>query len=937
MAPPIPGLARPPARRSRSAGDVLAAIAAVVALAGLTVGVPAALVSFFGLPIPHSAPSLSLLTHQLDLLTILKILSVVVWLAWIQLVCCVAVEVAAAVRGHAVASQVPLAGGTQALIHRLVAAALLLFTAAAVLSPSLLHLGPSTSAATARPPAATAPAAAGQMPRYGLDVEHAGFVNAGRHAPEKYYIVKPPVGRYHESLWEIAENHLGNGRRYREIYELNQDRVQPDGTKLTIASLIRPGWVLQMPADAYGPGIHYAPGARAEGPVARYLDHGHEHRGAGEDALTRPAAVPATARGAGHDQRPAGHSATPRVAPAAPAGDGPMRDLAAASLLAAGLLAALGRRRREQLWRRAFGSRVPGPEGAAAEAEVALRLGASEPAVRALDASLRGLAADLATAGRTLPTVFLARLSDSQLALWIAPADPSPPPPWSAVSDGQTWQLSLAPSHALDRGHTAGVLAPFPGLVCVGTDSGGRVLVDLEAAYGLIAICGPAGRVQEALAAIAAELATNQWSDRMELILVGFGAELTLLAPDRVTATASLAEALPLLENRAERVSGALAATGLDSVLTGRARGVEPSAFAPCYLISAVPPDEDERARLLALARSRHENAAGYVVAGEVPGATWTWQLTDDGRLTADLLGVDVAAQLLPAAQYSAVIELFRSACEPALVPLGPPDPGGSAGQLASGSPVTVEVQILGQVLVRARGGIEPERVGLATEIVTYLATHPGGVNLNVLTGAIWPRGVTPEVRGAALARVADWLGTDSFGRSCLVSDEDDRLRLGPQARLDWDVFSALVAEAGQADGDEAEYLATALDLVHGQLLDGRGPGRYAWLAADDLEYEVTARVADAAHRLCELRLAARNPAGAMAACRAGLRLACSDELLWRDLLTAAHATGDEQLLRSVVDEVSARAALDEVLPRLAPQTEALIDEILPAWRTSVA
>src|SRR5581483_9241302 len=54
---------------------------------------------------------------------------------------------------------------------------------------------------------------------------------------EKIYVVQPPAGRFHESLWEIAQHHLGDGRRYREIFELNKDRVQPDGSKLTIASL----------------------------------------------------------------------------------------------------------------------------------------------------------------------------------------------------------------------------------------------------------------------------------------------------------------------------------------------------------------------------------------------------------------------------------------------------------------------------------------------------------------------------------------------------------------------------------------------------------------------------------------------------------------------------------------------------------------------------
>jgi hypothetical protein len=209
-----------------------------------------------------------------------------------------------------------------------------------------------------------------------------------------------------------------------------------------------------------------------------------------------------------------------------------------------------------------------------------------------------------------------------------------------------------------------------------------------------------------------------------------------------------------------------------------------------------------------------------------------------------------------------------------------------------------------------------------------------------VLTAALWPRGVSAEVRDAALARAADWLGTDSIGRPHLATDASGRLRLGSGVRVDWHVFRALVAHANQAAAsggpDEDEYLSRALDLIDGQLLDGRDPGRYAWLATDDLEYEVTAQVADAAHRLSGLWLAAGHPHDAAEAARAGLRLAFNDELLWRDLLRAAQATGQEQVIRAVVDEVSARTALDEVLPRMAPETESLIDEILPSWRSSV-
>ena len=59
MAPPIPGL-RPPVRiRHRTAGDVLAGVAAVLALTALTIGVPIALITVVGLPLPHTMPSAS--------------------------------------------------------------------------------------------------------------------------------------------------------------------------------------------------------------------------------------------------------------------------------------------------------------------------------------------------------------------------------------------------------------------------------------------------------------------------------------------------------------------------------------------------------------------------------------------------------------------------------------------------------------------------------------------------------------------------------------------------------------------------------------------------------------------------------------------------------------------------------------------------------------
>ncbi|HEY3953802.1 MAG TPA: bacterial transcriptional activator domain-containing protein [Streptosporangiaceae bacterium] len=651
------------------------------------------------------------------------------------------------------------------------------------------------------------------------------------------------------------------------------------------------------------------------------------------------------------------HNGPGTVARPAPAGPPVFpHELAASSLLAAGLLTALGRRKREQLWQRAFGSTVARPDGPAAVAESALRLGANPSAVRALDHGLRSLSQELAAQGRIPPAVFAAHIGQVNLDLWIAAADPNPPRPWEPVDDGQVWRLPLAAAAGLDTGDAGAALAPYPGLVSIGTSDTGRMLVDLEVAHGLIAVRGPLARVQTVLAAIAVELATNRWSDRMRITLVGFSPTLAALAPDRITVAATLDEAMPALEARAAEVSRALAAPrteGTDSgqgnsLLAGRSRDVRPDAWAPHYLISAIPPTPQQRERLLTLARTPHRTAMGYVVAGDVPGAAWSWDVTEQGRLRADVFGFDMRAQMLPPQQCAAVVDLFCTAGLRSGAAWPTPSAGAvPAGQLVPGSRMPVEVSLLGQVAVQAPGGIEPARIGAATEIVAYLAAHPEGVPPDTLTRAIWPRGVAPEVRNTALARVRAWLGSDATGQPNLVTDPAGVLRLGPQVRVDWQVFRSLLGHAVQAKQaagqypsarqDEATYLARALGLVHGQLLDGHDPRGYSWLAADPLEYEATAQVADVAHRLCELRLAAGGSRGAMDAARSGLRFACNDEMLWRDLLTAADATGEEHVLRGVVGELSAQVSLDEVLPRMAPQTEALIDELLPSWRTPAA
>ncbi|MFZ3555833.1 BTAD domain-containing putative transcriptional regulator [Streptomyces sp. BH055] len=50
-----------------------------------------------------------------------------------------------------------------------------------------------------------------------------------------------------DTLWDIADAHLGDALKWPRIYKLNKDRVQGDGGRLFDPDLIRPGWQLTLP------------------------------------------------------------------------------------------------------------------------------------------------------------------------------------------------------------------------------------------------------------------------------------------------------------------------------------------------------------------------------------------------------------------------------------------------------------------------------------------------------------------------------------------------------------------------------------------------------------------------------------------------------------------------------------------------------------------
>lgn len=235
-----------PARRTGR--EIATGLGAGLLLLAVVVGLPIALYTVAGIPWPHHTPSPGQLTHALterdNGQVFLTALLVVAWAGWTVFTVSVAVEAAALIRGTA-AVRLPGCATTQ---HA--AATLLAAVAVLLISSPQLGARPVVHGSGALPPvrlaASQSSAPSQQRPAAGHDTTTASTARSVADAHPTYLVQRG------DTLWSIAETHLGDPERWREIARLNYDRPQPEGQRLTDAHWIYPGWTLRLPKDATG-------------------------------------------------------------------------------------------------------------------------------------------------------------------------------------------------------------------------------------------------------------------------------------------------------------------------------------------------------------------------------------------------------------------------------------------------------------------------------------------------------------------------------------------------------------------------------------------------------------------------------------------------------------------------------------------------------------
>lgn len=512
-----------------------------------------------------------------------------------------------------------------------------------------------------------------------------------------------------DSLWALAEAHLGDGMRWQQIAELNAGRVMADGQSFDTDRPLQAGWQLLLPADATGaaapvktqsaPGAHdvvVAPGdtlsevaetytgnARnwpelAAATAAVVQSDGHQLSDPDQINVGWTVVVPGdatTAAAAPAVQPPAPATSAPApVAPAAPAPNvaeapppmppapqAPSEAPSAAPVPSAATPAPAEPAPASQT------GQAPAP----VEQDQSVPTPVTDTEVTAgwshlnglsavgglLDAALRTWSARCP--GGALPDVVGAVISEGTIMLLLAdPATPSSP--FVSGPSPTLWLLDRTDTVEHDRT----VVAPFPTLVTIGhTAAGENILIDLERA-GAMTLDGDPEDVVDVLSAMAIELAGADWADHLDVTLVGLPTDVvTHLARGRLRHAATVDEVLDRMERHHAEMVDALADEDAASAVDARVRHVADQVWVPEVLLTATPVTAAQQARLHAISTAgANTNLAAVITATtdtdgghRMPGE-WVITVPTSGTTTVPVLGATVELQRLTRAARNALV-----------------------------------------------------------------------------------------------------------------------------------------------------------------------------------------------------------------------------------------------------------------------------------------
>ncbi|AQX16955.1 MULTISPECIES: tetratricopeptide repeat protein [Tessaracoccus] len=892
---------------------ILRSLAAIAAIAAITLGAPWLLLRLARLPgfLPSWDRVASMLLAPDSGRFLLILVWAAAWLLWAWLTALIVIEAVALLRGVK-APRLPAASLPQGLARGLVLAA----AAAFIATPQTVAAEPPDPAT----PLAGSPAAAASSMQPTREDQTA--------PPEESNAVQLDSITVTEgdTLWDLADEHLGDPHRWPELYDANKGVPQPNGYTLEDPDLIDVGWTLALPPDVARTAEPAMP-PYADAATTALLpadDKDASATSAPAEAQAPRSASPTPMTTAERSSTPALRStAAPSLQPATPlraeaAGSEAADDadhsedaprfvwevaglLGAGTFLGVGVGAVLAARRRGQFRTRRPGRMIANPSPVIAPIEQTARVatGLSSRLVTRLDQVLRRL-----NPHTEITAVAVAR--DGTLHLY-SPTDPGSP--WTRAGDH--WLLPNTVTVDAIGEHIADRPCPWPLLVTIGADAHDRVvLFNLDQA-GSVTITGDPVMGADFARYIAAELAVNPWSDQVRIACHGPAAQAIGMCPRRLDA--DLDEVLSVARTNIAR------ATGADvKAAVGRALQVGDDTWTAGVLITDQPDTLDGLDDLIA--ERPQQTGSATVVLHPTQG---DWTLTAGGRLTsagfeltavgltedevagcAALLAagdtdhdttpppvddiVDVTGNLLeehrsprqrtdprtvepvlpePDAAYidAAVVIaddltiLAPRVLDDTAAALQDRDRGLDADVRAWFSPRCPypRLALLGPVTARCHGKPVTKRQAYYTEALTYLALHPNGVTGDQVAEAL---GTIVERARTVMSDLRQWLGINPRTRQPHIPDAKN----SPQARargvglylvedllIDADLFRRLRSRGVAAGRDGIEDLEAALQLVTGRPFDQLRPAGWTWLIdGDRTDQHLICAISDVAHIL---------------------------------------------------------------------------------------